>query len=118
MKLTLTVNSPMLSGMVAFNIHRMHVTIWTKGCRCQKGRRKHGERVGRGRDRTGGTAGPMVLKTADAPLFHPYYSMKLLYPNAHYLKAPVVSHSIECACYTFTKHIRSATTEAWVSKSF
>lgn len=118
MKLPLTVNSPVLSGMVAFDTHHMHVTVWAKGCRYQKGRRKRRRRVGRGRDRTEGTPGPIVLKTADAPLFHPCYSMKLLYLNAHYLKTPIVSHSIERACYIFTKHTLSATTEAWVSKSF
>lgn len=53
-KLPLTVNSPVLSGMVAFDTHHMHVTIWAKGCRYQKARRKRRRRVGRGRDRTEG----------------------------------------------------------------
>lgn len=105
MKLPLIVNSPMLSGMVAFDTHHMHVTIWAKGCRRQKERREHKKKVGRGRDRTEGTAGSTVLKTADAPPSHPCYSMKLLDLNAHYLKAPVVSHSIERARYLFIKHM-------------
>lgn len=105
MKIPLIVNSPMLSGMVAFDTHHMHVTIWAKGCRRQKERRKHKKKVGRGRDRTEGTAGSTVLKTADAPPSHPCYSMKLLDLNAHYLKAPVVSHSTERARYIFIKHM-------------
>lgn len=90
---TFNCKSPILSGMLAFDTHHMHITKWAKGCRCQKGRRKRRKRVGRGRDKTEGTAGSTVLKTADAPPSHPYYSMKLLYLNAQYLKAPVVSHN-------------------------